>query len=182
MTLRANVPSASLSANTSNHSVALPASAPPDQPLPLSDISYVPPPDRQSSSWNLRVRFREHNDYVLPSAPSLVSEGDIVQTNSNNSSSSASIPKPVHKGDISVHEGKHAASTDHLGMPDLSNPDTIGLRQSSHPCKLRKLTSLFLLFGLMAISPALQPLSDLASVAQTSIAYLSNLTKMLTVQ
>ena len=128
MTLRANVPFDSLSANTSNHPVALPASALPDQPLSLPDSSNVPPSDRQSSFSNLRVRFREHNNYVLPSAPLLVSKGDTFQTDSNNSSLSASIPTPVHKGDSTIHEGEHAASTDHLGMPDFSNPDTIGLR------------------------------------------------------
>ena len=65
--------------STSNGNTLLatgPGSTPPTCPLPPSDSSAILPLDRDRSSSDLRVRFRAHDDFILPPKPTLVSEGD----------------------------------------------------------------------------------------------------------
>ena len=158
-------------------------------PLATSDVTTNVPTDHDSSSSALRVRFRENDDYVLPSEPIPLSEGEHEHrlVDSANASSPETTPTSVHEGGHSAQtpfsEGAQAQSSPHFGMPDFKNPDTIGLRRSSRTPKPRTIASLFLLFGLMTISPFVEsiptvaPVASVVTSAQRTLTYFSDLTK-----
>ena len=152
-----------------------------DQPSQNPTVTKNMPVDDDSSSSDLRVCFRGNIDYVIPPNPTSLSEGEHEPVASNKSSSSILTPTLDHEGVSSLptskSKGENVQSTEHLRMPEFSNPDTIGLRRSTRTPKPRTLTSLFLLFGLMTVTPFVSTVSAAASSAYSTMAYVSDLTK-----
>ena len=158
-----------------------------DVPLSKSDATPDVSADHDSSSSALRVRFKANDDFILPHDPTSSSEGEHAPVDSATASPPFSTPTPVHEGGCSDQtlesEGAHAQPASNLGMPDFQNPDTIGLRRSARTPKPRTIASLFLLFGLMTISPFVEafstavPVAKTITTAQRTMAYVSHLTK-----